>query len=310
MCDKEMKMLFNKIKDSDFEAIKIIQKNTQYNGSEWSRIYLKAWKFFDWDNMEIATKNDIIFIRFVVGVDIEFFKQFNHIYLPPICTIDKAEEGINLAMAQAKLDCEIFAMIGVPQEYIDACKDPLFTYQENINQSEYLYLTSDLVEFIGKKYHQKRNHISAFDRLYPNYVFRPYKKEDRCSVEKLLMKWESKKPEEYIEEDEQEEYYAIERSLDMAFDENVYPYVLEIDGKIVGFTLGEITPSNVGIIHIEKADIEYNGIYSKLVNLYAKEVLSNTRLINRQEDMGDEGLRQSKLSYKPIGYSFKYFLKY
>ena len=76
-----------------------------------------------------------------------------------------------------------------------------------------------------------------------------------------------------------------------------------------GFTLGEITPSNVGIVHIEKADVQYNGSYTKLMNMFAKTVLKDTKLINRQEDMGDEGLRQSKLSYKPIGYSMKYFLK-
>ena len=302
-------MLFNKIKDSDFENIKNVQKNTKYNGSEWSKIYLKAWGFFDWDTMEIAYKNDIIFIRFIPNLDVDFFKQFKHVYLPPMCTIDKVKEGIDLAMNQAKLEGETFGMIGVPQEYLDAYGDPTFNFMESENQREYLYLTQDLCEFKGKKYHSKRNHISAFDRQYPNYVFRPYEKADRCSVEKLLLKWESTKDEEYMEEDESDERYAIERSLDMAFDEGVYPYVLEVDGKIVGFTLGEITPSNVGIVHIEKADVEYNGIYSKLVNLYVNKVLKDTRLINRQEDMGDEGLRQSKLSYKPIGFAFKYFLK-
>ena len=95
----------------------------------------------------------------------------------------------------------------------------------------------------------------------------------------------------------------------MAFEENVYAYVLIVDEKIIGFTLGEITPSNVGIVHIEKADVQYNGSYTKLMNMFAKTVLKDTKLINRQEDMGDEGLRQSKLSYRPIGYSMKYFLK-
>ncbi len=302
-------MLFNKIKDSDFENIKNIQKNTEYNGSEWSKIYLKAWGFFDWDTMEIAYKNDMIFIRFIPNLDADFFKQFKHVYLPPICEIEKVKEGIDLAMNQAKLDGETFGMIGVPQEYIDAYGDPTFSFFESEDQREYLYLTQDLCEFRGKKYHSKRNHISVFDKLYPNYVFRPYDTKDRCCVEKLLSKWESTQDDEYMQEDESDEKYAIERSLDMAFDDGVHAYVLEIDGKVVGFTLGEITPSNVGIVHIEKADIEYNGIYSKLVNLYAKEVLKDTRLINRQEDMGDEGLRQSKLSYKPCGYAFKYFLK-
>ena len=296
-------MLFNKIKDQDFEYISSIQKNTQFNGSEWSKLYLKSWDFFDYSTMEIAIKNDIVFIRFKPHIYEDFFKQFNWVYLPPMCTIDKVKEAIDLAMNQAKLDGDNFGMISVPQEYLDCYDDPPFTYTLIENQNEYLYTPSDLAEFKGKKYHSKRNHISAFDRLY-KYEFRRYEESDREAVEKLLFKWT-----ESQEEVDITEFKAIKMSLDMANEENIYPYVLYVEGKLAGFTLGEITPSNVGIVHIEKADITYNGVYSKLVNLFAKEVLSKTRIINRQEDMGDEGLRQSKLSYKPTGYAMKYFLK-
>ena len=296
-------MLFNKIKDKDFEYISSIQKNTQFNGSEWSKLYLQSWDFFDYPSMEIATKNDIVLIRFKPNHYTEFFEDFSHIYLPPICTLDKVKEAIDLAMNQAKLDGEVFGMISVPQEYLDCYENPPFTYTLIDSQNEYLYNTLDLVEFKGKKYHSKRNHIAVFDRLY-NYEFRRYKDEDREAVEDLLFRWTENQKEVEITE-----FHAIKRSLEMANEENIYPYVLYVDGKLAGFTLGEITPSNVGIVHIEKADITFNGVYSKLVNLFASEVLKDCRIINRQEDMGDEGLRQSKLSYKPCGYAMKYFLK-
>ncbi len=302
-------MLFNKIKDSDFEAIWNIQKNTEYNGCEWSKLYLKSWDFFMYDQMEIAYEDGAIFIRFpILYKDEEFFKGMSHLYLPPVCDISKVKWAIDAARAQAKQDKEMFTMIGVPQEYLDAYGVCDFSVTNSKNQNEYLYMPEDLALLKGKKYHSKRNHISAFDRLY-NYTFRLYEEADRCAVEKLLLKWEGNQDEEYEIEDKSSEHLAIERSLDMAFDKGVYAYVLYVDSKLVGFTLGEITPSNVGVVHIEKADVEYNGAYTKLMNLFAKEVLKDTRIINRQEDMGDEGLRQSKLSYKPVGFCMKYFLK-
>ena len=303
-----MKMLFNKIKDSDFDLIASIQKNTQYNGSEWSKLYLKSWDFFSYDQMEIAIENDVIYIRFPVNKTyVKAFEIYKHIYLPPVCKIEDVKVALDNIQNQTKLDDEKLAIIGIPQEYLDAYGEYKFNVENIDFQKEYLYSPQDLCEFKGKKYHQKRNHISAFDKSY-SYTFRPYAKEDRCAVEKLLTKWETKQSEEYMVEDEESEHQAIEVSLDMAFDKNIYVYVLYVGDNLVGFTLGEITPSNVGIVHIEKADIEYTGSYTKLVNLFAKEVLKDARVVNRQEDMGDEGLRQSKESYRPIGFAMKFFI--
>ena len=302
-------MLFNKIKDQDFEEIAQIQQKTTFTGSEWSRLYLKAWDFFNYSKMEIARKDGIIFIRYPIYETYkQYFEGIDIVYIPPICELDKVNEAIDLVREQAKQDGVKFAMLGVPQEYVDAYKGDGISITNWDAQNEYLYNTSDLVELKGKKYHQKRNHISAFDRLYKS-DFRPYKEEDRKEVEDLFFKWEIGKGTAYDKDDEKSELVAIRKSLDMAFDKGIYAYVLTVDEKIVGFTLGEITPSNIGIIHIEKADISYNGSYTKLMNMFAKEVLKDTKFINRQEDMGDEGIRQSKLSYRPCGYSMKYFLK-
>ena len=302
-------MLFNKIKDQDFDIVEKIQSKTKYMGCEWSKLYLKSWDFFNYKNLQFAYQDDIAFIRFprnkraLIGLD-----DINYIYLPPMCELSKAKIAIEMAREQAKKDGIKFAMLGVPQEYIDELGDTDLSIKEIVPQNEYLYYTQDLIELKGKKYHSKRNHIAAFDKLY-NSTFRPYTKEDRKAVEDLFFKWEGTKGDEYDKEDEYIEYNAMEKSLDMAFDKNIYAYVLEVDNKIIGFTLGEISPSNVGIVHIEKADTNYNGSYTKLMNMFAKEVLKGTDVINRQEDMGNEGIRQSKLSYKPFGYCKKYFLR-
>ena len=301
-------MLFNKIKDTDFDIVASIQEKTEYLGSEWSKLYLKVWDFFGYSKMEFAYKDEIAFIRFPVQKQMkQYFPDIDTIYLPPICTLDQVSKAIDLAREQAKQDEKKFAMLGVPQEYIDAyqCDGLLITNRES--QNEYIYRTQDLIELKGKKYHSKRNHISVFDKSF-NYEFSPYKKEDRQEVEQFFFKWEENKGTLYDKDDEKTEFKAIKKSLDMAFEKNIFAYMLRVNERIIGFTLGEVTPNKVGIIHIEKADIAYNGSYTKLMNLFAKEALKDTIYINRQEDMGIPGIRQSKQSYNPIGFAMKYFI--
>ena len=82
-----------------------------------------------------------------------------------------------------------------------------------------------------------------------------------------------------------------------------------MNGRVAGFSAGEIVGDTL-IIHIEKADIAYEGIYQVLVNEYAKcFVTPDVRYINREEDVGDEGMRRSKESYHPVRLLEKYLVR-
>lgn len=85
--------------------------------------------------------------------------------------------------------------------------------------------------------------------------------------------------------------------------------LLRVNGRVAGFSAGEIVGDTL-IIHIEKADIAYEGIYQVLVNEYAKcFVTPDVRYINREEDVGDEGMRRSKESYHPVRLLEKYLVR-
>ena len=85
--------------------------------------------------------------------------------------------------------------------------------------------------------------------------------------------------------------------------------LLRVNGRVAGFSAGEIVGDTL-IIHIEKADIAYEGVYQALVNEYAKcFVTPGVRYINREEDAGDEGLRRSKESYHPVRLLEKYLVQ-
>ena len=82
---------------------------------------------------------------------------------------------------------------------------------------------------------------------------------------------------------------------------NMLGGVLRVNGKIIGYSIGEIIGDTL-FDHIEKADISYHGAYQMLTNSFLKEFAADesVKYVNREEDCGDEGLRKSKLSYHPV----------
>ena len=187
--------------------------------------------------------------------------------------------------------------------------------------SEYLYIPSDLIELKGKKFHSKRNFINGFNY---QYEFRTYQESDREELFELLYKWSYlhiEKGVEWSEEDNWHSHVVLQkiksdpeiRAIAAVIDDlegyNCFADVLKIDGKIVGFALGEILPTNIGALYFEKGDIDYKGIYPVLDNLFCKKHFGGVKYINKQEDMGLEGLRKSKLSYNPIKLAERFIAK-
>ena len=188
---------------------------------------------------------------------------------------------------------------------------------------EYLYLPENLIELKGKKYHAKRNFINGFSLP---YEFRTYEPSDRENLNELLFKWSYLHIDNGVDFSIKEGWHLHEirekilndpeiKALNAVLDDldayNCFADVLTIEnGKIIGFALGEILPSGIGAIYFEKGDIEYKGIYPLLDNAFCKKhFASGVRYINKQEDMGIEGLRKSKLSYNPITFAERYIAK-
>ena len=161
---------------------------------------------------------------------------------------------------------------------------------------DYIYLQSDLAELKGKKYHSKRNHISSFSKKY-NWVYEDITQDNRAEIAKCAELW-------YEQNTDKEDYYlncekkGIETILKYMDKLSVKGGALRVDGKIVAFTLGSAINNEVFDIHIEKALKEYSEAYTVINREFAKR-LSDYKYINREDDMGLEGLRKAKLSYKP-----------
>ncbi len=177
---------------------------------------------------------------------------------------------------------------------------------ENKNSFEYIYLTTDLINLKGSKYHKKRNHYNNFINLY-NYYFSPINNEKiitDCLI--LLSNWENKKC--ICSKELLIEPLAIKNILYSLDDLSLKSIAVYVDDNLAGFSIGEKF-KDLAIIHIEKCDIAYRGIYAFINKEFLKANFRDTIYVNRQEDCGHEGLQKSKESYHPYKILNKYFVK-
>ncbi|WP_195963857.1 phosphatidylglycerol lysyltransferase domain-containing protein, partial [Clostridium cuniculi] len=162
---------------------------------------------------------------------------------------------------------------------------------------EYIYLTNDLLNLEGKKYHQKKNHYNSFINSYDYTVTSIDSEEKIKDCLKLLSNWHSKRTS--LCEELQIETKEITDLLYNLNYLNLYSICVYVKKSLVGFSIGEIL-NDTAIIHVERCNIDYKGIYAFINREFIKREFSKTKYINRQEDCGCPGLRKSKLSYKPL----------
>lgn len=173
------------------------------------------------------------------------------------------------------------------------------------DEFEYIYKTDDLANLSGKKYHSKRNHISAFSKKY-NWR---YERIDDSNVEKInecAKKWyqahnENDKGTISIDRDESKLLIENMNELDLVGG------AIFVDNNAVAFTIGTPLNNRIFDIMVEKALPEFSTAYSVINREFAKNELLSYEYINREDDMGVEGLRKAKLSYKPEILLKKYY---
>lgn len=164
------------------------------------------------------------------------------------------------------------------------------------NMDDYIYLSEKLADLGGKKLHSKRNHVNNFKKLY-DYDFFELKDENSEEITQFLEKWYDEK----IKEDESLllEKKALFNGMKFRKELNMKGAFIKVDDKIVAFTMGNKMTEDMAVIHFEKADTNYKGSYAIINNEFVKKCWNDVTYINREDDMGIEGLRKAKLSYYP-----------
>jgi predicted acetyltransferase len=263
-----------------------------YHGSELNFVNLFAWK--DVDSVEISVNDNYVVVKSVYDGNICF--------LPPIIfNIEQllpCLDEIGLYCDQNEIP---FIISGCTKTLVDTMEPLVQNHKIHLltELSEYLHFPKDLITYSGKKFHAKRNHLNQFLKKY-SYAFRPYQSDDYDSILSLVELWNSENGRPTLEK---QAIINILNSLDQV---DAFCDVLVIDYLIVAFSIGTISSNNTGIILFEKADTSYDGVYAALNNFVAESRYRNCIYINRQEDMGLEELKKSKLSYRPVAFEEKY----
>ena len=218
-------------------------------------------------------------------------------YMQPIGTGD-----IRVAVEALAADA---ASLGVPLRLYGLCEhgcsqlESLYpgrvaTYASPAN-FDYIYLAEDLATLAGRKYQPKRNHINRFLSRY-SYRFEPLSASNIEDCIYLNSVWCSQKG--------TDSSAAEQRALQRAFDNfGVIPFkgwILYANGNPCAFAIGSQINHDTFCIHIEKADVTYEGAGAMINNLVAIELSYQYKYINREDDLGIEGLRRAKQSYYPV----------
>ena len=223
-------------------------------------------------------------------------------FLPPIGKMELKE-----SIATLKAHCENtgkeLRLTAVPQEFVEELQSilPHFECEELENWSDYVYDIQKLATLQGKALNKKRNRYNKFITEQPAYTYNRCTADDITDVVKFLA---SNRECQHNREDNMRCY---EHWQCMATVRNLLKYeqpagVLRIDGRITAFTLGEVFNDTL-FVHIEKADHNIAGASEAINRLFVNDILAEyPELVyaNREEDLGDPGLRQVKRAYNPI----------
>lgn len=198
-----------------------------------------------------------------------------------------------------------FVLKSVPAEVIPLLS-PEYKAERDRDLDDYLYTPEKLIGLHGKHLQAKRNHISQFVKNYEFIVDELSAASERECLE-MDAQWTALH-EEYSKEIH-EERMAIINAFKYWNILDLKGIALRIDGKIAAFTIGEIVRDGTeAIVHFEKGDIDYMGIYAAINHSFCEKYLASVTYIDRQEDVGLEGLRKSKLSYHPDLMAEKYIV--
>lgn len=225
----------------------------------------------------------------------------------PVMPRDGQLTRAQLELAIRDMDCAGMrpVMTSVSEEYLERVRAvmPLGWKETELNDFEdYVYRAHDLITLQGRRYHGKRNHVTRFMRAYEGrYMYRALRACDMSECLRLWDKWYS----ERVGQMSMEQRLAAAQEREMIAEAfgamhllGMRGGVVEVDGEMAAFTLGE-RERDMMLVRLEKALDQYEGIYAFINREFAEHGFEGINWINREEDMGIPGLRRSKQSYYP-----------
>lgn len=221
---------------------------------------------------------------------------------------ESLRETIFAAKAKFEAAGQPFSLRLVPFHLMEIIKEacPEMSFRDDRPNYDYIYLTEDLINLKGRTFHSKKNHLNYFKKTY-EYEYVELTSDMADDAMRFIAEFNARKE---VPAHEMEMLKMEEQAMDDVFRNlEAVGYsagAILIDGKIEAVAIGGQLGRNTVTEHVEKANVEFRGLYQAINNEFCKHVASCAKYINREEDMGIPNLRKAKLSYKPVKLLEKY----
>ena len=278
------------------DSIEEYTKN-RYEICDLSFTNLFLWSFGE--NTEYEIENNVLTIR-------SFYKGKEYYFMP----LPKEETTENIEEMKRKINKLIDKKVPIHyfnEYWYEKLKDDFPCLKEKRDYEDYIYSFESLSTLKGRHYSKKKNRVANFKRNY-DFVYESITKENIHEVIKFQKKWfdlYSDSNEEIL----RNENTGILEILNNWDKLNIKGGLLKVNNEVIAYTLGEKITQNTVLIHVEKALIDYVGSYQAINMFYLEKEWENIEYVNREDDFGDEGLREAKMSYKPLYLLKKYSIE-
>ncbi len=288
-----MEIPFKPIRIEDKELITSFTFPSNFKNCDYSFSNICSWRFL-YDS-EYAVVDGNLLIRFRIE------NKTRVVYMAPIGTGD-LRRSIELIEADSLAHGHPLCMLGITPDAKEVLENVLpngFYYIPERDYFDYIYLREDLATLKGKKFQSKRNHVNNFTKNY-DYKYIPMTPELIPECLELETKWYRANRDSNDAEDLRDERRSMEYALKHFDQLGLVGGGLCVNNQIVAFSFGAPINHNTFGVHVEKADVNYEGAYAVINKEFASRLPEQYLYVNREEDLGLPGLRKAKLSYNPV----------
>ena len=257
--------------------------------------FLNLWAWAEEYELRWAWDDDLIWIR--QNVPEEF-------YWAPVGLWDKIDWQSRL---RANLDARsVFTR--VPDMLANLWQERLpqeIHIEDERGSWDYLYRVTDLIELKGKRYHKKKNLFNQFNRKYDfSYLsFGADMVEQAMAMQTDWCTWRDCESSDILSSENRAIFKILKEWQQLA---GLFGGALMVDGSMVAYTVAEALTRDMLLIHFEKGDTQYKGIYQAINQIFLANSAADYTFVNREQDLDDEGLRKAKLSYHPEDFLRKF----
>lgn len=259
---------------------------------------------FMWGRQQIAFQDGCVL----------FFSHYNgrSLYPYPIGSGDKkaALEAVIADAAQRGIPCRIACMTESDRQELEQLIPGIFTIRPIRDTADYVYDIQDLADLKGRKFQKKRNHYHRFCALFPEYRVLPITAENLDQARDMAEQWYETRLASDPDGDYMLEQIAMERAFCQFENLGLEGLMLANGEQVLAMTMASPMGTDTWDVHFEKAREDAEGAYAAINAEFARYMrLQHPELLylDREDDMGLEGLRKAKLSYNPHHMVDKYW---